>query len=154
MKMNGKHQLTKEGFENHKQELERLKSEDRIRNLEDLKEARSQGDLSENADYDAARETQARIEKRIKELEEIIKNAIIINGSSRSNLGKTIEIEFESSKFVDKYTLVGSLEADPEKKKISNESPLGLSILHAKAGDRVFVKTDSNEFSVLVKSIE
>ena len=152
--MNSKHQLTQAGLEQHKKELEKLKTVDRIRNIESLKEARAQGDLSENADYDAARDEQARIEKRIKELESIIKNAEIINGSNRNNLGKTVELEFVSSQFVDCYTLVGSLEADPENKMISNESPLGMSLLNAKPGDLVSVKTDSSEFDVLIRSIK
>lgn len=152
--MNQKHQLTQAGLDEHKKELERLKTVDRINNIEALKEARAQGDLSENADYDAAREDQARIEKRIKELESIIKNAVIINGSNRNNLGKTVEVEFEATNTTDQYTLVGSLEADPANKKISNESPLGISILYAKPGERVLVKTDTSEFNVLVKSIK
>lgn len=151
--MNGKHQLTKAGLEEHIRELERLKNEDRIRNIEALKDARAQGDLSENADYDAARDEQARIENRIKELENIIKNSVIINGTSTNNLGKTVEVYFEDEDFTDSYTLVGSLEADPENKRISNESPLGQAILKAKIGDRVLVRTDSSEFYIKISNI-
>jgi transcription elongation factor GreA len=154
MRMNGKHQLTKTGLEEHKKELEKLKNEDRIHNIEALKEARAQGDLSENADYDAARDEQARIDNRIKELENIIKNSVVINGTSTNNLGKKIEVEFEDNNYVDTYTLVGSLEADPENKKISNESPLGLAVLKAKVGDRVFVKTEVSEFYIIIKKIK
>ncbi|MDD3191839.1 MAG: transcription elongation factor GreA [Bacilli bacterium] len=151
--MNGKHQLTQQGLEEHKKELEKLKNVDRIRNIEELKEARAQGDLSENADYDAARDEQARIENRIKELENIIKNSVIINGTSTNNLGKTIEVEFMEMDLVAKYTLVGSLESNPGNNKISNESPLGLALLKAKIGEVVHVKTESNEFDIRVKSI-
>ena len=152
--MNGKHQLTKAGLEEHKRELEKLKNEDRVRNIEALKDARAQGDLSENADYDAARDEQARIENRIKELENIIKNAVLINGTSTNNLGKKVEVFFEDDEFTDIYTLVGSLEADPESKKVSNESPLGSAILKAKIGDRVLVKTELSEFYIQIKNIK
>ncbi|MDD4212113.1 MAG: transcription elongation factor GreA [Bacilli bacterium] len=152
--MNSKHQLTKSGLDEYVKELERLKSVDRIKNIEALKDARAQGDLSENADYDAARDEQARIEARIKELESIIKNVIIINGTSTSNLGKTIEVYFIEDKFSKEFTLVGSLEADPANGRISNESPLGLGLLKAKVEEVVRIKTENREFDIQVKSIK
>lgn len=91
--MENNYQLTEAGYEQLKQELEELKGVKRIENLEALKEARSQGDLSENADYDAAREEQARIESRIKEIENILKHSEIIKENSRSkviSIGKTV----------------------------------------------------------------
>jgi transcription elongation GreA/GreB family factor len=95
--MNGKHQLTIEGLKKCKLELEKLKTVDRPRIVEALKEARAQGDLSENAEYDAARDEQANIEARIKELENIIKNSdvIEINKKTTSNLGKKITVEYD-----------------------------------------------------------
>ncbi|MCK9536769.1 MAG: transcription elongation factor GreA [Bacilli bacterium] len=153
--MNGKHQLTPEGLEKYKKELENLIKNERTRVIESLKEARAQGDLSENADWDVAREEQARVENRIKELENIIKNAEIIasDKSSSSNLGKTVVLEYED-KTTDTFTIVGSLESDPLAGKISNESPLGAAILNHKLGDRVLVKTDTgNEFYVVIKQI-
>jgi len=153
--MNGKHQLTAEGLEKCKQELDFLKNAERGRVIESLKEARAQGDLSENADYDAARDEQARLEARIKELESIIKNAVVIDESkaTASNLGKEIVLEFED-KTVDEFSLVGSLEADPLKGKISNESPLGAAILNHKVGEKILVKTETgNEFYVIIKKI-
>lgn len=152
--MNSKHQLTKSGLDEYVKELERLKSVDRIKNIEALKDARAQGDLSENADYDAARDEQARIEARIKELESIIKNVIIINGTSTSNLGKIIEVYFIEDKFSKEFTLVGSLEADPANGRISNESPLGLGLLKAKVEEVVRIKTENREFDIQVKSIK
>ena len=106
-----KHQLTAVGLGKLKLELDDLKNNERGRVIESLKEARAQGDLSENADYDAARDEQARIEARIKELENIIKNSIIIddNKSSLSNLGKKITLEFDDGTS-DDFVLVGSLE--------------------------------------------
>lgn len=150
-----KHQLTAVGLGKLKLELDDLKNNERGRVIESLKEARAQGDLSENADYDAARDEQARIEARIKELENIIKNSIIIddNKSSLSNLGKKITLEFDDGTS-DDFVLVGSLEADPLLGKISNESPLGSAILHRKVGDKVLVKPDNGEeFLVIIKKI-
>jgi len=152
--MKDKHELTQTGLDELQKELDRLKNEDRLKNIEALKEARAQGDLSENADYDAARDEQARIENRIKELQNIINNAVLIGDSSTNNLGKHIVVEFENMDgYTDTYTLVGSLEADPENKKISNESPLGQAILKAKVNERVFVKTEVSEFYIVVKDI-
>jgi transcription elongation factor GreA len=152
--MNSKHQLTKSGLEEYVNELERLKGVDRIKNIEALKDARAQGDLSENADYDAARDEQARIEARIKELENIIKNAVIINGTSTNNLGKSIEVYFIEDRFSKEFVLVGSLEADPTNGKISNESPLGSALLKAKVAEIVHIKTENREFDIQVKSIK
>lgn len=155
--MNGKHQLTSEGLQKLQRELEDLKNVERARVIESLKEARAQGDLSENADYDAARDEQARLEARIKELEVIIKNVEIIDSNSKksspNNLGKVIELEFDD-KTTEKFTLVGSLESDPLAGKISNESPLGFAIMNHKKGERVLVKTETgNEFYVTIKNI-
>lgn len=151
--MNNKHQLTQEGLDNLKEELEDLKNNQRKRVIESLKDARAQGDLSENADYDAARDEQARIEARIKELENIIKNAIVIEAEGKSYFGKTVVLEFED-KSTSEFTLVGSLESDPLNGKISNESPLGQAIINHKQGDRVLVKTETgNEFYVTIKKI-
>ncbi len=154
--MNGKHQLTIEGLEKCKIELEKLKTVDRPRIVEALKEARAQGDLSENAEYDAARDEQANIEARIKELENIIKNSdvIEINKKTTSNLGKKITVEYDDG-FVAEYTLVGSLEADPSEGKISNESPLGKEIVNRRKGDRITIRNESGEeFDIIIKDIK
>lgn len=151
---NQKHQLTVEGLEKLKAELEKLLNVDRPKNIEDLKEARAQGDLSENAEYDAARAEQARIEARINEIQAVIKNHEIIDGGASSNLGKKITVYFEDTEEEEEYTLVGSLESDPLDGKISNESPLGANILKAKVGDKILIKTDSDEFYIVVKNIK
>lgn len=95
-----KFELTEEGLENLKEELHILKNVKRVENLEDIKEARAQGDLSENADYDAARNEQAKIEARIKEIEIIIKNAKIIHSASGDsvNIGKEVDLNFLEKK--------------------------------------------------------
>ncbi len=151
---NQKHQLTIEGLEKLKAELNKLETVDRQKNIEDLKEARAQGDLSENAEYDAARAEQARIEARVTEIKAIIKNHVLIDGDQSSNLGKKVTVYFEDTEEEEEYTLVGSLESNPLEGKISNESPLGASILKAKVGQRILIKTESDEFNIVIKNIK
>lgn len=141
-----KFQLTQAGIDKYKEELERLKTIDRAENLEALKEARAQGDLSENADYDAAREEQARIEGRIKEIENILKNVdlIVENAGKIVSIGKTVQLKINGKDPQD-YTVVGSLEANPFEKKISNESPIGKAIIGLKDKDSKEVKTEANK---------
>ena len=152
--MENTYQLTQQGFQDLVEELERLKEVDRKENLEALKEARAQGDLSENADYDAAREQQARIEARIKEIEGILKNYEIIKGdlSNKVNIGKTVVIKVGDMPAME-YTIVGSLEANPRQKKISNESPIGKGIIGCKKGQTVSVTTETGR-DVQVKIVD
>ncbi len=154
MEMNNSYKLTKQGLEELKLELEKLKTIERERNLEALKDARSQGDLSENADYDAAREEQARIEKRIKELENIIKHAVLIkeDKTQKVNIGKTVVLQINGNKPAE-YTIVGTLEADPLNYKISNESPVGKAVIGHKKGEAVTFKTDANR-EIQVKIVD
>lgn len=151
---NQKHQLTEQGLEKLKKELDHLINVATPKNIEDLKEARAQGDLSENAEYDAARDEQARIKARVEEIESIIKNHELINGDLSTNLGKKITVYFEDTEEEEEYTLVGSLESNPLEGKISNESPLGSSILKAKVGQRILIKTESDEFTIVIKKIK
>lgn len=153
---NNKYQLTEQGLADLENELENLKTVDRKRNLNALKEARAQGDLSENADYDAARDEQAQIEARIKEIEGILKNYEIIKKSrSRSvSIGKTVTL-IVGNMPEKTYTLVGSLEADPLKARISNESPIGKGIIGSKKGDTVVVKTETGrDVSVTITDVK
>jgi len=158
--MNQKQYLTQEGYDKLVQELDYVKNVEQKKNIEDLQDARSQGDLSENADYDAARDQQAKIAARIKELELIIKNAVIISEDSGNNLGKTIKIRFldnveDDEEEIETYQIVGSLQADPLNGLISNESPLGKAVLDRKVGDKVYVKTESlKEFWVEILDIK
>jgi len=120
--MDKAYQLTQQGLLELQEEIEQLKDVDRKENLEALKEARAQGDLSENADYDAARDKQAEIEGRIKEIEGILKNYEIIkeDNSNKVNIGKTVVLKVGD--YPEKeYTIVGSLETNPRKNKISND---------------------------------
>ena len=139
------YKLTQAGINKLKEELEVLKTTEREKNLEALKEARAQGDLSENADYDAARDEQARIESRIKEIENILKNAELIteDKSKKINMGKTVTLIMNDNDPID-YNIVGALEADPFNGKISNESPVGKAIIGHKKGDALTVKTEAN----------
>lgn len=150
--MENNYQLTEAGFAQLEAELEVLKGEKRKENLEAIKEARSQGDLSENADYDAARDEQARIESRIKEIENILKHSEIIKGNSRSRtigIGKTVTVNLikEGKKIIEgkDYTIVGKLEANPFAGKISNESPLGQAIIGKRKGKEVVYKAESGQ---------
>jgi len=147
--------LTYEGLKNMEAELENLKTVRRKDVAEKIKEARGQGDLSENAEYDAAKEEQAEIEARIVQLEKMLRNAEVIDeeGGAKDtiSLGATVtvlDVEFEEEM---EYTIVGSAEADPMNGRISNESPVGMALLGHKEGDSVSIDTPDGEaiFKVL-----
>lgn len=146
------HKLTEQGLENFKIELDNLKNIERPRIIQAIADARAQGDLSENADYDAARNEQSRIEARIVELEEIVKNAVIINSSDKDNLGKQITIKIYKNAKQKKdleftFTLVSSnLESSMKAgdMKVSAEAPIGKAVLNAKVGDEKVIKTEAN----------
>ena len=130
--MVNKIELTKEGAENLEKELRHLIDIDRPEVIEALQAARSQGDLSENADYDAARTKQAEIEGRIKEIENILANVKIISEKTKAKgvvLGSTVTIKDLSDDTVETYTIVGTVEANPLKGLVSNVSPLGRAII-------------------------
>ena len=154
--MVNKIELTKEGAENLEKELRHLIDIDRPAVIEALQAARSQGDLSENADYDAARNQQAEIEGRIKEIENILANVKIISDKSRSKgvvLGSTVTIKDLSDDSVETYTIVGTVEANPLKGLISNVSPLGRAIVDKNVGDIVSVHANK-EYKVEILKIE
>jgi len=136
-------QLTQDGVDKYKEELKELVEVKRQENLEALKEARAQGDLSENADYDAARNEQARIEGRIAEIENILKNARIIKApqSNLANIGKTVRIRYVESGKEKEFYLISSLETDPKNNRISIESPIGRALLDKQKGDVIDVKS-------------
>lgn len=149
--------LTYDGLKKMEEELENLKTVRRKDVAEKIKEARGQGDLSENAEYDAAKEEQAEIEVRIVVLEKMLRNAEVIDDDEVSSevisVGSTItlfDIEYEEETV---YTIVGSAEADPLNGKISNESPVGLALLGRKTGDTVTIDTPSGLVSFNVVKI-
>lgn len=154
-------QLTQEGYDKLVAELEQLKTVDRVKNLEDLKDARAQGDLSENADYDAARDQQREIERKIKELEITLKNAVIIT-TSTTNLGKKIKFKVIGINEPDlfgngEFLLVSSVESNPfdeDMPKISNESQIGAALMKANVGDIIPISNDNVSYSIKVVSIK
>ena len=141
--------LTPEGYKKLEQELRDLKVEGRKEIAEKIKEARSYGDLSENAEYDAAKDAQAAMEQRITTIENMLKNAQIISESEVSTdtitIGsrvKLFDVEFDEEM---EYTIVGSTEANPDEGRISDESPIGSAILGHKVDDGVDVTLANGE---------
>ena len=147
--------VTEQGLADMKKELEYLKMEKRPAVIEALKEARALGDLSENAEYDAARNEQSETENRIATLEKQIEKAIIIKNvkTDKVSVGNTVELEYIEDGDKDTYTIVGIKEADPFSNKISNESPIAKAIMGSKAGDIVTVSSPNGEYQVKVISI-
>ena len=155
--MTNKIELTKEGEEKLQKEYRHLIDIDRPEVIEQLQVARAQGDLSENADYDAARNRQAEIEARISEIENILANAKIIDSSSKNgkivSLGSTVEVKDLSDDTVATYTIVGTVEANPIQGLISNVSPLGHAIVGKRVGDECVVRV-AQEYKVVILKIE
>ena len=149
--------LTEQGYENLKKELDDLINVKRPANINAIKEARALGDLSENADYDAARAEQAEIEGRIKQVEVMLENAEIIKEASKDKVGiwSTVAIEYlDDEDEEDEYTIVGSQEADPFAFKISNESPIAKALISKKVGDIVTVESPNGSYQVKITSIK
>ena len=150
-----KNLLTYDGLKNLEDELENLKVVKRKEVAQKIKEAREQGDLSENADYDAAKDEQRDIEARIEEIEKILKNAEVIVGDDvdvqKINVGCQVKLfDYEYNEEVE-YMIVGSSEANSLKKKISNESPIGSALIGKTVNEEVSVETLSGvlKFKVL-----
>ena len=146
------YQITEAGRSELENELVTLKSQ-RGEVADKIAEARDYGDLSENADYDTARENQAVIETRIAEIEDILANAEIIKASkgSRVTVGSTIELKSSGKTFT--YTLVGPVEADPLEGKISNESPIGIALMGKKVGETATITTPKGEVAYEIVKI-
>ena len=143
-----KHILTSKGMQALEDELQDLKVVKRKEIAQKIKEAREQGDLSENAEYDAAKDEQRSIEAKIEELEKIIRNAEVIDESTfdKDTVSIGSSVKFYDEEFDEEleYRIVGSTESDIMKGLISNESPLGKAIKGRKTGDRIFVKISEN----------
>ena len=152
--------VTKEGYQELVNELDHMLHEVRQDVIRELQEARAQGDLSENADYDAARERQARVEARIRDLESMIANAQIIDDkdSKKSKktvkLGSTVRILDMESNTEEVYTIVGSVEADPLNGKLSNLTPLAVALLDSKVGDTPTVTQIEEPYKVKILEIK
>ena len=152
-------QITAEGLQKLEEELAQRKSVIREEILERIKEARAQGDLSENSEYDQAKEDQGKNESRIVELEQMIKTAVIIDTSASSKEGKvslgcTVVLKDMETEEEETYTLVGTTEADPFDNKISNESPVGKAVIGKKIGDVVIAVTPAGELSYKILEVK
>lgn len=147
--------LTREGLQELRKEHEELSKAKRPDVLTRVSQARDMGDLSENAEYVAAREELSFIDGRIDELEELLRQAVIIDGVKSSSkivkLGSTVTLNIKGKKEV--FTVVGEWEADPKEKKISHESPLGKALIGKKVGDRVEVEAPAGKISYSITSV-
>lgn len=143
MPMTEKNQMTSEGVRELEERLERLKTVDRLAVADEIKEARAYGDLSENAEYDAAKEKQAKIEGEIANLEKQLRNAVVVEESGGDaqviNVGTYVRIQDKETGDQEEYRIVSSAEADLARGKLSNESPVGSALLGKKAGSTVKV---------------
>src|SRR5690625_3508331 len=150
--------MTEEGKEKIEQELHVLKTEKRKEVVERIKIARDFGDLSENSEYDSAKEEQAFVETRIAQLEKMIRNAVIIENDEENQdvvgLGKKVTfIELPDGE-EETYVIVGSAEADPFEGKISNDSPIAKSLIGKETGAEVMVPTPGGEIKVKIVNVE
>ena len=147
-------ELTAEGFLELEEELNELKNVKRPEVIKALKEARANGDLSENADYDAARNEQAQIEARIKELEYKLEHSKIVDKQKGgcAGIGSVVTVKDEDGD-EEEYKLVSSVEADPFNNKISVESPIGIAIKGHKTGDTVVVESPNGGYSITIMNV-
>ena len=147
--------LTSKGLSDARIELEYLKKTKRVQIAERIHQAREYGDITENSEYDAAMDEQAMMENRISELENILKSAKVISEKQTTDfivIGSTVKIEMDDG--IDEFKIVGRVEADPSKKRISNESPLGMALLGAKKGEEVDVATPIVRYKCKVLEIK
>jgi transcription elongation factor GreA len=148
--------LTPEGLANLKAELEHLSTTRRREVAARIKEAREFGDISENAEYDDAKNEQAMLEARIAQLEDKLRSATIIDASDLSTdvvrVGSVVAVKDEAGK-ESKYTIVGSAEAKPAEMKLSNESPVGKALIGRKKGDEVAISTPKGERRLTITKI-
>lgn len=150
--------FTEEGLAKTEEELEHLKSVTRREVAEKIKTALGYGDLSENAEYDHAKNEQAKVEEKIAKIENMLRNAVLIEedklDKNTVSIGTIVTIREKGTKDDEKYTIVGSAETDPLEGKISNESPMGSSLLGKKVGDTVNVETPAGIIEFEIVSIE
>ena len=151
--MNKLYQITTKGKKELETELEQLKGR-RGAIADKIAEARDYGDLSENAEYDAAREEQGLVESRIAEIEDILLNADVIKATKSSKVVLGSKVELKNGKKTIVYTVVGPVEANPIEGKISNESPIGLALFGQKVGEKVAVQTPQGKISYEIVSIQ
>ena len=146
------YQITEDGRAALEQELDELKGR-RGDIAEKIAAARDFGDLSENAEYDAAREEQGLVETRIAEIEDILQNASIIQATTGSTVGLGSRVELKTGDKTVVYSLVGPVEADPLSGKISNESPIGLQLMGKSVGDQATISTPKGDTTYEIVSL-
>lgn len=150
--------MTDEGKEKLENELHHLKTEKRQEVVERIKIARDFGDLSENSEYDAAKDEQAFVESRIAQVENMIRNAVIIEKDNQNpnvvQLGKSVTFKELPDEDEETYTIVGSAEADPFEGKISNDSPMAKSLIGHEVGEEIGVATPGGEIKVKIMKVE
>ncbi|HLR80582.1 MAG TPA: transcription elongation factor GreA [Bacillota bacterium] len=150
--------MTQEGKEKLEEELLYLKSEKRKEVVERIKIARDFGDLSENSEYDSAKEEQAFVETRIAQVEKMIRNAVIIENDNENedivSLGKSVTFKELPDGEEETFTIVGSAEADPFEGRISNDSPMAKSLLGQEVGAEVSVTTPGGDIQVKILKVE
>ena len=147
--------MTKEGLSTLKSELEELVNVKRPRLVERLSNARQQGDLNENSDYANAKEELEFLDGRIQELEQVLKNALVVSNNGKSQgvaLGTKVTVKVNGDKHI--YEIVGEWEADPANKKISHESPLGQALVGKRIGEKVDVEAPAGKLTYQVLAIE
>ncbi len=154
--MDKKIYLTKEGIAELKKEYEELSKVRRPEVLARVSQARDQGDLSENAEYVAAREELSFIDGRLDELEELLKQAVLIRESSKTSshivkLGSKVTLDTKGKKEV--FMLVGEWEADPKERKISHESPLGKALIGKRVGEKIEVKAPAGKITYTIVNV-
>lgn len=150
--MNKMYQITSEGKTELEAELEKLKGR-RGAIADKIADARGYGDLSENAEYDAAREEQGLVESRIAEIEDILLNAELIKGHKKTAVGLGSKVELKNGSKTVNYHVVGPVEADPVAGKISNESPIGLALMDKKVGETATVSTPKGDINYKIVAI-
>lgn len=150
--------MTEEGKQKLEDELEFLKTDRRQEVVERIKIARDFGDLSENSEYDAAKDEQAFVESRIAQVESMIRNAVIIEDDNGNpdvvSLGKSVTFKELPDGDEETYRIVGSAEADPFEGKISNDSPMAQAVIGKEAGDRVNVPTPGGDIEVEILKVQ
>jgi transcription elongation factor GreA len=149
--------LTKQGLDSLRNELEKLRDVKRPKLVERLAYARSQGDLSENSDYQSAKEELEFLDGRIDELEEVVKTASVVSGSGKSQnggigVGTKVTVKVNGTKAV--FDIVGEWEADPINKKISHDSPLGIALSGKIVGDKVEVEAPAGKLQYEILAVE
>jgi transcription elongation factor GreA len=146
-------QFTKEGHKKLLEEYEDLRKNKRPITVLRLEKARAMGDLSENSEYTAAKEEIAFVEGRIKEVEELMKNAVVIESNNADGISIGAEVTVEKDGKIETYSIVGEFEADPLEKKLSATSPIGKALVGKKRGDTVEVDVPAGTLKYVIKDI-